>query len=802
MHNVRRGWRYGAVAALAGALAAAMLPGTGQAQPGVDDDIPVEQWPATDIFYDEFGQPTVSPAHRGQLPPPTTTLAPFEALQAEPDEIVVEDGVTQPVFSYENAIREAVRVPSSVSSDGDEEVDMIYVDIIRPAASEGGLRVPTIIIPSPYFHGTGRGRLGELKQPPVRQQVIAGDTTIDGRLMTPEVPLSGQTGTLVDCGLAIPAADPCPAEVAGNIALVERGTATFVSKINHAADSGAVAVVMYNNVAGPLTSTVTGVPISSVGIPRDDGLAVLDQMAAGPIEATLTAVAAPTEVFPLYYDNYFVPRGYAVAMVDLPGTRGSTGCLDEGVAEVAGATKVVEWLAGNHIAYDLQGTEVTADWSSGLSGMTGKSWDGTVTNGVAATGVEGLATIVPIEGISSWYYWHFHNGLRFSGHTSFSLTNSIQGTNSTMPGWQERCADIRAEMSANMNNGDLDSEFWAARDFVKNADQVTASVFVVDALNDYNVKPINYGTWWDALAENDVPRKIWLAPVGHEKAFDYRRDEWMDTIHRWYDHWLHGIENGIMDEPTADVDHGVDDWASYDTWPGGTSTLLRFGQPDGPEDPRPGTLGMGSLNLGPRSQTFDWARRNFDTVAADGFDDDPRRLVFMTEELSEPVRISGETKVSLRATSTQPEATFAAYLVDYGTATRTNFQSSGGIATLPTVTCFGQGTEVDTGCYNDVQRATRTRAHEVVARGWASATHVTGEEALEPDESYRIEWDIMTDDWVFPEGHRIGIVIAGADTEIHTIHNTPGNTVEVHLNGSHVQLPVVGGAAAFLRATA
>ena len=794
MVKSRRAWRSAAVIAGGCVLGAAMLPAAGQPDPY--DDVPVDQWPATDIFYDENGQPTVTPEYRGQLDQRAATLSPFRTLQAEPDEIVVEDGVTQPVFSYESAIREAVRVPSSVDGDDDGEVDMIYVDIIRPAASDGDVDVPTIIIPSPYYHGTGRGRLGELKDPPIRARVDAGDTTVDGRLMTPEVPLTGQTGTLVDCGLAIADVDPCPADVAGNIALVERGTATFVSKITHAADSGALGVVMYNNQSGPLAPTVTGVAISSVGITRDDGLALLDQMADGDVTVTLDGVASATDVFPLYYDNYFVPRGYAVALVDLPGTRGSTGCLDEGEAEVQGAKAVVEWLAGDNIAFDLDGTEVAADWSNGRSGMTGKSWDGTVSNGVAATGVDGLATIVPIAGISSWYHWHFHNGLRFNGHTSFSLTNSIQGTNSTMPGWQERCADVRDEMAANQDNGDPGSEFWSARNFIQDAGNVQASVFVVHGLNDYNVKPINYGQWWDALAANDVPRKIWLAPVAHEKAFDFRRDEWLDTIHRWYDHWLHGIENGIMDEPMADVDHGVNDWATYDTWPSGENTLLRFGQPEGAEDPRPGVLGVGALNQQPKSQTFEPTRRNITTNTSDGFGEDDERLVFMTDELSEAVRISGETTISLRATSAQEEATFSAYLVDYGTATRTNYDSGGGVGNLPTITCFGQGTELDTGCYPDVQRNTRTRDFEIVARGWASATHVTGEDALVPGEPYRIEWDIMTDDWVFPAGHRIGIVIAGADTSIHFSHNNSGNLIEVHLNGSHVKLPVVGGAKA------
>lgn len=44
--------------------------------------------------------------------------------------------------------------------------------------------------------------------------------------------------------------------------------------------------------------------------------------------------------------------------------------------------------------------------------MIGKSWDATIANGVAATGVKGLKTIVPIAGISSWYDYYFAKGAR------------------------------------------------------------------------------------------------------------------------------------------------------------------------------------------------------------------------------------------------------------------------------------------------------------------------------------------------------------------------------------------------------
>ncbi len=48
--------------------------------------------------------------------------------------------------------------------------------------------------------------------------------------------------------------------------------------------------------------------------------------------------------------------------------------------------------------------------------MIGKSYDGTFANGVAATGVDGLTTIVPISAISDWYDYSRMGGIRENTH--------------------------------------------------------------------------------------------------------------------------------------------------------------------------------------------------------------------------------------------------------------------------------------------------------------------------------------------------------------------------------------------------
>lgn len=108
-----------------------------------------------------------------------------------------------------------------------------------------------------------------------------------------------------------------------------------------------------------------------------------------------------------------MPRGYAFVAVDLAGTNRSDGCVDVGGrSDVQSAKAVIDWLNGRARAYTTRtgSARASAGWSDGRTGMIGKSYDGTVANGVAATGVEGLRTIVPIGAISSWYDYYFAQG--------------------------------------------------------------------------------------------------------------------------------------------------------------------------------------------------------------------------------------------------------------------------------------------------------------------------------------------------------------------------------------------------------
>jgi subtilisin family serine protease len=91
---------------------------------------------------------------------------------------------------------------------------------------------------------------------------------------------NGVSGNLVYCGLG--QAGEFPAGVAGNIALIQRGTIDFVTKVNNAKAAGATAAVIYNNVAGDFSGTLgaAGNYIPAVAVSDVAGAALRSEASA------------------------------------------------------------------------------------------------------------------------------------------------------------------------------------------------------------------------------------------------------------------------------------------------------------------------------------------------------------------------------------------------------------------------------------------------------------------------------------------------------------------------------------------
>ncbi|SCL47629.1 Xaa-Pro dipeptidyl-peptidase [Micromonospora chersina] len=617
------------------------------------------------------------------------TGLPASGALAEPgaDErarLVVEDGVTQPVFGYADAVRERVFVTSDVDTDGDGARDIVAMDIIRPRASENGLTVPVVMDASPYYSTVCRGNEGE-----------------------------------------------CKADVDG------------------------------------------------------DGL---------------------NDTWPLFYDNYFVPRGYAVVLLDMIGTNNSTGCpVTGGRADNISAPTAIDWLNGRRPGVDAAGREVVADWHNGRTGMIGKSYDGTLANAAAADGVAGLTTIVPISAISSWYDYSRSNGLvTRANNYSGSLANTV-----TNPARRAYCAPVRAALGQGGDDvtGDY-NDFWAERDYVPHADRVRASVFVVHGINDDNVRPDHFSKWWAALGEQGVPRKLWLTGTGHVDPFDFRRGAWVDTLHRWFDHWLQGVDNGIMREPAVDIERAPDVWETATAWPlpdaRPTQVFLRA--------PAAGNVGGLAVRSGPGNGSATFQDTPTMTAAnavrhpSDPAANTDNRLVFLSAPLTAPLHVSGTPVVRISATVDGEDTSFAGLLVDYGT--RPRFSTSGdGIRTLTDEDCWGAtatwGGFAENACYRRTEKTVASNPQELVTKGVIDGLNLDSPSVstpLVPGQKTAVDLNLLPEDYVFDAGHQIGVVLLGSYSGYSSRAKQNRAHITVHFDRSRITLPVVGGRTAAVAA--
>jgi X-Pro dipeptidyl-peptidase len=599
--------------------------------------------------------------------------APLPTQAADEPAVVVKDGVTQPVFGYTDAIRERVWVDTDVDSDRDGVDDVIRVDIIRPAATEQGLKVPVIIDDSPYYTTLCRGNESE-----------------------------------------------CKVDVEG------------------------------------------------------DGL--LDR-------------------WPLFYDNYFVPRGYAVALVDMTGTAGSTGCPTiQGTNENISGPAVIDWLNGRRTAHDAEGDPVTVDWHNGKSAMIGKSYDGAMAMAGAVSGVDGLSTVVPISGPYNYYDYTRSNGIVMRGNSyPVSLARAITNDD---PARQARCAPVWDEMAANDGDetGDY-SPFWAERDYLKDAANIDASVFLVHGVQDENVRPDHFSKFWRALKENGTPRKLWIGRIGHVEPFDFRRAVWVDTLHRWFDHWLQGIDNGIMNEPNVDVETSIGVWEQHANWPiPGTASVNVWLQGD---DEGAGSLALSPPVRGPRTQSFVDDPNQFESAMVDNPDQSTgSRLAFLSQPLTDDLRISGTPVIDLTASSSLDQAYFGAVLVDYGASTQNDRSGDGVQQTTLSEECYGESSQYDDGCYRPISyrpiNVTQWRVTKGILDG-QNRDSITTAEPMVPGQMDEIRFPLLPNDYTFSAGHRIGVIVVGSYRSYgaERIFSRPTITLDTRI--SRIALPVLGG---------
>ena len=295
----------------------------------------------------------------------------------------------------------------------------------------------------------------------------------------------------------------------------------------------------------------------------------------------------------LNWYNYYLVRGYAVVTSSGLGSKGSDGINTTGTdLEIAAYKNIIEWLNGKRKAYadKTSNREIKADWSSGNVAMTGLSWAGTTTFGVASTGVEGLKTIVPAAGIASWYDHFNSQGSPLDTGASNDLSWLSVYTSGRIldkEDW-DKVKDYYAAYITKLNelqhkDGHNYNEEYVKRDYTLNAANLKATPLIIQGLNDDNVKPKHFELMVQAFKKAGIDPKVLL----HQGNHVYPSTRWSgtnvagqafnDLMNLWYSHYLFGIRNGIQYLPEVTAQDNLDPskWRKFDKWESTNSITAR-----------------------------------------------------------------------------------------------------------------------------------------------------------------------------------------------------------------------------------
>ena len=465
----------------------------------------------------------------------------------------------------------------------------------------------------------------------------------------------------------------------------------------------------------------------------------------------------------------WVPRGYIVVHSSSPGTGLSQGSPTVGGDNESLAPKaVIEWLTGKDNGYTTpDGNEkVTAFWSTGKVGMTGTSYNGTLPLAAATTGVKGLEAIIPIAPNTSYYHYYRSNGLvrspgGYLGEDIDVLYDFIHsGDESKRPYNNKTVRDTEMAQGMDRATGDY-NDFWAGRDYLNDMGPMKAALLMSHGFNDWNVMPEHSYRIYDAARAKGIPAKIFYHQNGHGGPPPF------PMMNRWFTRYLHGVKNGVEDEPKAWIVREQDERTNptaYADFPNPQASNVSFHLKGAA--PAAGSLSLEKANSGAKETLVD--NYSFSGSALAQADYTEHRLIYLSPVLKEPVHISGIPKITVKLASSKPAANLSVWLVS-----------------LP---------------WTEGRNAKIT--DNIITRGWADPKNhadIRKEEPLVPGQFYEVSFDLQPDDQIIAAGQQIGLLIFSSDAEF-TILPKPGTELTIDLDGTVLTLPVVGGKAAVEKA--
>jgi len=250
--------------------------------------------------------------------------------------------------------------------------------------------------------------------------------------------------------------------------------------------------------------------------------------------------------------EWWVPRGYACVRVDGRGSGKSPGqCEPWSLAEAIDFHDAIEWAAAQ-------------PWCNGKVGLLGISYYAINQWFAANQQPPSLKAMIPWEGFADIYRDALYHGgilnvFMTNWFTAHLMHHKLGRISRTMPdAWKVNTLDFWLS-----NNLDSGAFFGAQADW----DRITVPFLSVGNWTGFGLHLRgNTEAFMRAASKH---KKLRMHTGSHVHPF-YTEEGRQDQI-RFFDYWLKGIDNGVMDEPPVKlaIRHGADKivWRHEQEWP-------------------------------------------------------------------------------------------------------------------------------------------------------------------------------------------------------------------------------------------
>lgn len=483
-------------------------------------------------------------------------------------------------------------------------------------------------------------------------------------------------------------------------------------------------------------------------------------------------------------NDYFLPRGFANLYVSGVGTRDSQGLMTNGdYHQIEAYKNVIDWLNGRCRAFTdhTRKRQVKADWSNGKVATTGISYLGTMSNGLATTGVDGLEVIIAEAGISSWYNYYRENGLvtspgGYPGEDFDSLAELTYSRNllagDYIRGNGAHQADLeKVKEQLDRKTGDY-NQFWHNRNYLLNAHKVQAEVVFTHGSQDWNVKPLHVYQMFHALPTH-INKHLFFHHGAHVYMNNWQSIDFRESMNALLSKKLLGLDSSYQlptiiwqDNTAPQTWQSLDDFGKQNklhTFPLGTEEKVIQNQYDQKDFERYG-------------KTY----QTFNTELYQG----KANQITIDLPVSQDIHLNGRVELKLRVKSSTNKGLLSAQLLQLGQ--QKYLQPYPAVQSVRTI---------DNGRYHMLENLCELpfnpSAQRVITKGYLNLQNrddlLTIEE-IQPNEWMDFKLELQPTIYKLKEGDILRLVLYTTDFEI-TIRDNTDYHLTVDLAQSTITIP-------------